>query len=159
MYNYLPPHVRNYGTAVDSDIFLQLEKQVQNYDLDAYLTEKTQLRCITLLELGGYAVEYTFHDDHRAAYIYLRQALNTYILTGGSDISTLTSSAGAEQWITENSSSSAFDEATPGQSDIMNVDFTDSEEEIEYDESQIIDHDVGDELDDSDDDGLVLNIL
>lgn len=162
LYNYPPVDIHDYGTAPDTTILSLLEAQVSAYSLDEYLTPDTQLECEKLLLNGGYPVEFTFDDNHRAGYIFLRQALMLYIKNGGNNISVLEPPLGADRWLMENAEQELNSggppmefqiDLTDDENDILSdIDFIKSEDEENISENEYV------QLDDFLDDGFVLDI-
>ena len=141
MYHYPPNEIRDYGHPPPEEILSILEEQVAAYNLDTFLTPETHSICCQLLELGGFANSFQFSDNHREAYIYLREALSQYSLAHGGEISVLPTPAGADKWILEHQTTSQLDNIDSGGETAMKVDLTDCEEDIAFDEELIVDAD------------------
>ena len=142
LYHYPPTGVRNYGSPPDKVVLLQLEEQVASYSLDQFLTNQTSDRCALLLHENGYQKTYSFSDNHREAYIFLRQAVSEYIKGGGIDIEVLAPPTGEEQWI-QDQKKIEFEQGVPWE---FKIDLTDNEEEVLYSEENIIDADAQDDI-------------
>jgi len=162
LYNYPPTGVHDYGMVPDPITLALLETQVAPYCLDEYLTQETQFECQRLLTASGYPTEFRFEDNHRAGYLFLRDALIEYI-KGGNTISVLEPPLGAEQWILEN----AKHEAEEGGALVdFDIGLTDDESSIPFDEDTISDGEnikvkenyLYSQSEDFQDDGFVLDI-
>ena len=138
---------------------------MSTYDLDEYLTAETRSLCETLLVNGNRAISYSFNEQHREAYIFLRTQLACYPL----EITTLPTPAGAERWIEQYGPTNTIDEKDIEYLDqnagrewnFADLKFPLSTEMGEFDETEIIDNDniSLDGNEESDDDGMVLNIF
>jgi len=89
LYYYPLNSVRSYGSSPDPSTLSQLQSQVESYSLDEYLTNFTSERYRFLLREGGFQTRFSFSDNHRSAYMFLRQAVSVYIKSGGCDIQVL----------------------------------------------------------------------
>ncbi|KAI5788940.1 hypothetical protein DFH27DRAFT_632694, partial [Peziza echinospora] len=79
MYFYPPANTPNYGTRPDPAILAALQSDVNSYSLDEYLPTTTIQLFTQFLQDGGYPTVYSFSDDHKSAYIYLRERVASYI--------------------------------------------------------------------------------
>ena len=142
LYYYPPTGIRNYGSTPDRSTLSRLQAQVESYSLDEYLTNSTSNRYAFLLQDGGFQTRFSFSDNPRSAYIFLRQAVSVYIKNGGCDIQVLTTLTGANQWIHENQRQ----EKAQGIPWEFPIDLTDNEDDIPLIEEDIIDNNGLEEL-------------
>ena len=165
LYNYPPTGIRDHGLVPDKLTLEALDLQMSPSDLDEYLTAETSNLYETLLVNGNRAISYSFNEQHREAYIFLRTQLACYPL----EITTLPTPAGAERWIEQYGPTNTIDEKDIEYLDqnagtewnFADLKFPLSNEIGEFDESEIIDYDniSLDGNEESDNDGIVLNIF
>lgn len=144
-----------------------LDAQMSSYNLDEFLTPDTQLLCESILFEAHRPISYSFEGHHREVYIFLRTGLMEY----STIITTLATPVGAEHWIAKYGSGDGINksnvdclEETVGKEwDLAKRKGKfDCEGEIEeFKEDCILENDdmSSDGMEESDDDGIVLNIL
>lgn len=81
---------------------------MSSYNLDEYLTSNTRILCEEILANGGFPIFYSFSEQHREAYLYLRTGLTCY----KGHIAVLPTPIGAERWIEECVTSNETDQET-----------------------------------------------
>ncbi|RPA73771.1 hypothetical protein BJ508DRAFT_313480 [Ascobolus immersus RN42] len=101
LYNDPPTGVTDYGAAPTEFVLEALLDEVKGYDLEEYLVPETRVLCQDLLRAKGMQTEYTFEDDHVAAYLVLRKELVLHFETNGGEIQLLPKPVGAMDWIEE----------------------------------------------------------
>ena len=80
LYNYSPAGIRDHGLVPDQLTLEALDLQMSTYDLDEYLTAENRSLCEILLVNGNRAISYSFNEQYREAYIFLRTQLTCYPL-------------------------------------------------------------------------------
>ena len=165
LYNYPPTGIIDYGLSPNKAVLDALDTQMSSYNLDEYLTSDTRILCEEMLTNGGFPIAYSFSEQHREAYLYLRTGLTCYIGL----ITVLPTPIGTERWIEECMASNKTDqetirylnETTGKEWDILDNKFALSGEMVEFDETKVIDYDgmCSSDDDECDDDRMILNIF
>lgn len=98
LWSYPKEGVRIYGDEIDYELHNHFKQQLRDFDPDAYIEESTKQLFILILQQGGYPTIFSFNDNHREAYCYLRERVNDFVMQGNS-IDILQKPRGSHTWI------------------------------------------------------------